>query len=145
MAIKIGVLGEKLTIQWLKSKSYCILYHSWHCRWGEIDIIAVDRSANTLVFVEVKTRSSGNWDSNGLEAISVSKQSKIIRSATLFLAEYSQYAEFYMRFDVALVKCQPPRKLEQLELIPSSPDFLVSEDGDRLRLIEYLENAFDAE
>jgi len=60
MTIKIGVLGEQLTSQWLKSKSYRILYHSWRCRWGEIDLIAVDRQANTLVFVEVKTRSSGN-------------------------------------------------------------------------------------
>jgi len=145
MTIKIGVLGEQLTSQWLKSKSYRILYHSWRCRWGEIDLIAVDRQANTLVFVEVKTRSSGNWDSNGLEAVSASKQSKIIRSATLFLAKNPQYAEFYLRFDVALVRCQPAQGVKQLEFMPSSPDRLVSEDGDQFRLIDYLENAFEAE
>lgn len=145
MTIKIGVLGEQLTSQWLKSKSYCILYHSWRCRWGEIDLIALDKSANTLVFVEVKTRSAGNWDSNGLEAISTSKQSKIIRTATLFLAKHPQYEESYIRFDVALVKCEPPQQSMQLELISSSADCLVSADGDRLRLIEYLENAFEAE
>ena len=145
MMIKIGVLGEQLTSQWLQSKSYCILYHSWRCRWGEIDLIAVDRQANTLVFVEVKTRSRGNWDSNGLEAVSASKQSKIIRAATLFLAKNPQYAEFYLRFDVALVKRQPPKQVNQLEFIPSSPDCLISEEGDRFRLIDYLENAFEAE
>lgn len=145
MTIKIGVLGEQLTSQWLKSKSYRILYHSWRCRWGEIDLIALDSKENTLVFVEVKTRSSGNWDSDGLEAISPSKQTKIIRTATFFLAKYPQYAEFYLRFDVALVKCQPPERVKQLELIPSSPEYMVSEDGYRLRLIEYLENAFETE
>ena len=157
MTTKIGDLGEQLVSQWLQSKSYCILHHSWRCRWGEVDIIAEDKTSSTLIFVEVKTRSSFNWDSDGLEAISFSKQQKISRSAALFLAENSQYVDYYMRFDVALVKCRKQRKQQQLKIsmdnyvqensqnnqILSSKIITDLNNGYILTIVNYLENAFE--
>ncbi len=99
----IGELGEQIVSESLKSQGYEIIHSRWRCRWGEIDIIAQDKASNTLVFVEVKTRSDRNWDEGGLKAISVAKQQKISRTAQLFLATYPHLAEFYCRFDVALV------------------------------------------
>lgn len=158
MTIKIGHLGEQLVSQWLQSKSYRILHHSWRCRWGEIDIIAEEIISKTLVFVEVKTRSSNNWDNNGLEAISLLKQQKISYSAALFLAENPQYANFYMRFDVALVQYHKQRIQQHFEntlddflannrkdLPKLSNQFCIAEkNGYKFQIIKYLKNAFEA-
>jgi putative endonuclease len=87
--LDIGLLGEELVIQWLQSTGWVILHHRWRCRWGEIDIIArlepqkksdkyplPSHSFPMLVFVEVKTRSRGNWDLGGLLSITQQKQAK---------------------------------------------------------------------
>ena len=100
---KIGILGEKIVGKWLESQNYGLLQQNWRCRWGEIDIIAQSKVSKTIAFVEVKTRSKNNWDEGGLLAIDAVKQEKIIKTASLFLARYPQFAEFPCRFDVALV------------------------------------------
>jgi putative endonuclease len=157
MTTKIGDLGEQIVSQWLQSKSYCILHHSWRCRWGEIDIIAEDKTNSIIIFVEVKTRSSNNWDSDGLEAISLTKQQKISNSAALFLAENAQYVDFYMRFDVALVnyKKQPVKQQLEIAITDLSPAtkkslptlsnqvFTTAKNGYAFKIVNYLENAFE--
>ncbi len=102
----LGELGEQIVAEWLKSQGYEVIHYRWRSRWGEIDLIAKHQPSNTLVFVEVKTRSKGNWDQGGLKAISSTKQQKIYRTAQRFLATYPYLAEFYCRFDVALVGYQ---------------------------------------
>ena len=154
MTTEIGNIGEQLVNQWLQSQSYCILERSWHCRWGEIDIIAQKKDNSTLVFVEVKTRGSSNWDCDGKDAISPLKQEKISRSAALFLAQNTQYVDCYMRFDVALVqyKLDRDRQLEiswnkrslfQQNKYLSSNRSIKTANGFQFTIIDYLENAFD--
>lgn len=103
---KIGELGEKFVAQWLETQGYQLYYHRWRCRWGEIDLIFYEKITNILVFVEVKTRSKKNWDTNGLLAINHQKQHKLFLSAELFLAEHPRLINFPCRFDVALVSYQ---------------------------------------
>ena len=103
---EIGIWGEKLVGRWLQIQDYEPLQQNWRCRWGEIDLIAQERVSKAIAFVEVKTRSQNNWDENGLLAIDSAKQEKIIKTASLFLAKYSQLAELPCRFDVALVSYQ---------------------------------------
>ncbi|HHP7230371.1 MAG TPA: YraN family protein [Xenococcaceae cyanobacterium] len=120
-----GELGEQVVAEWLESQGYCIKHYRWRCRWGEIDLIAENKSCNLLVFVEVKTRNNHNWDEAGLKAISLAKQRKIYQTAQLFLAKYPYLAEYYCRFDVALV------------------EWIKAKDKIKLRIKDYLENAFE--
>ncbi|HEY9862243.1 MAG TPA: YraN family protein [Candidatus Obscuribacterales bacterium] len=122
---EIGLLGEALIAEWLKSQGWAVLHQRWHCHWGEIDLIAqqpeTQRPAKpsqmraplaTLVFVEVKTRSGNNWDADGLLAITAQKQTKLWQTAELFLSSHPELAELPCRFDVALVACQALSKAQ---------------------------------
>ena len=53
---QVGSKGEDLAAEFLKDKGYRIIGRNYKTPIGELDIIAKD--GETLVFVEVKTRSS---------------------------------------------------------------------------------------
>jgi len=101
----IGILGEELVAQWLQSTGWTILQRRFRHRLGEIDIIAESPTnpLPTLAFIEVKTRSLGNWDEGGKHAISSQKRQKIWQTAELFLTKYPEKADYICRFDVALI------------------------------------------
>lgn len=54
---ELGALGEQLAVDHLIGQGWAILARNWRCRYGELDVIAADPVARTVVFVEVKTRS----------------------------------------------------------------------------------------
>ena len=134
--------------RWLELHNYDLLEQNWRCRWGEIDIIAQDKSSKTVVFVEVKTRSKNNWDEGGLLAVDATKQEKIIKTASLFLAKYPQLAELPCRFDVALVgyKSFAPRRedaKEREEIIVLEIGQSVIIEQYQLAIRSYLQSAFE--
>lgn len=53
---ELGHVGEDIATTFLSQKGFVIRERNWRCRHKEVDIIAMDGA--TLVFVEVKTRSS---------------------------------------------------------------------------------------
>ena len=114
--LTFGQLGEDLAADWLQSQGGRILERRWHCRRGEIDLIALmpdGRSKFLLAFVEVKTRSGGSWDEGGLLSLTPAKQRKLWHSARLYLSQTPRYAPLPCRFDLALIHAQvqkPPQK-----------------------------------
>ena len=74
-----GAIGEVFAARFLRDKKWTILTANYRSRFGEIDIIAQDRSY--IVFVEVKTRAIGAWVTPA-EAVTKAKQRKIIQNAT---------------------------------------------------------------
>ncbi|MCY7321616.1 MAG: YraN family protein [Phormidesmis sp. CAN_BIN36] len=114
----IGILGEEFVADWLRSQDWQILHYRWHCRFGEIDVIAQAQMPPCLTFVEVKTRSKGNWDGDGLLAITPSKQKRLWQTAQLFLMAHPDLETLPCRFDVALVRCQsaPKKRAQGLNL-----------------------------
>jgi putative endonuclease len=108
---RTGNAGEAAVCQFLQDQGWQILAQQWHCRWGELDLVA--RKGSTLAFVEVKTRQIHTWDEAGVLAVTPSKQRKVIRSAQAFLSTFPGYADLDCRFDVALVQRRTPSSRSQ--------------------------------
>ena len=97
---EIGALGERLAVQHLQSLGLRVLEQNWRCRYGELDVIAVDRS--TVVFVEVKTRTSDAFGGVA-QAVSPAKVRRLRRLAGLWLAQ-QQRSWAGVRIDVIGVR-----------------------------------------
>lgn len=145
IAAQAGALAEDLVRDWLLQEGWQVLHQRWHCRWGELDLIASD-GRNTLAFVEVKARGQGNWDRNGLLAITPQKQAKLCKAAQLFLSEHPGLLDSFCRFDVALVSWTKGRtgaiaSPTSTKITTGQP---VYRPPCRLTLDQYLPGAFDA-
>ena len=108
-----GSEGEARAREYLVRKGAKVLEMNYRRPTGEIDIIA--RQGRTLLFVEVKRRSSLRYGRPS-EAVDRQKQAHILRTAQLYLQEH-RLADAPMRFDV-------------IEVLPEE--------------IRHIENAFDA-
>jgi putative endonuclease len=81
----LGVFGENVAADHLRSLGMVILDRNWHCRFGEIDIIA--RDGSTLVVCEVKTRSTRSFGSPQA-GVTPQKAARLRRLAAHWLALY---------------------------------------------------------
>lgn len=96
----LGRRGEEVAIQYLLSRDYKIIERNFRTRFGEIDIIAKEK--NELVFIEVKTRSSGQYG-EPCEAVDDRKIKHILRVAEYYIY-IKRVRNIYIRFDVIEVK-----------------------------------------
>lgn len=79
----LGKSAENRAEKMLVAAGLTILQRNYRCRYGEIDLIAQDGS--TLVFVEVRSRSRGDYG-NAAESITPAKQRRVIAAARHYLA-----------------------------------------------------------
>ncbi len=105
-----GLKGEDLAVNYLKKKGYRILEKNYRTPLGEIDIIAEKKG--TVVFVEVKTRTS---DAFGLpeEAVTRQKQERIKKVALLYLKGLNRVPP--VRFDVLSIELKPEPVIQHIE------------------------------
>ncbi len=98
----VGKFGEKAAVKFLKKNKYKIVATNARAGRSEIDVVA--KTKDTLVFVEVKTRTYKEGRtaySRPADAVNKSKITYLIRGADRFCGEYgTKYADFYKRFDV---------------------------------------------
>ncbi|WP_088890310.1 YraN family protein [Leptolyngbya ohadii] len=157
VALQTGQLAETFVAHWLTLQGGTVLYQRWHCPYGELDVVATLSDAVTsdaltpdaLIFVEVKARSKGNWDENGLLSITPQKQAKLWQAAELFLADHPHLADLPCRFDIALLSCKPVRSTIKrssesqlsLPLVIELGQAIVF-GGFELTLQQYIVNAF---
>ncbi len=116
----LGREGEAAARAFLERRGVRILVQNFRCAAGEIDLIG--RTRDTLVFVEVKTRTSAAFGPPQL-AVHLKKQRQIVRAAEWCLAE-QRVPEVPCRFDVVAVT------------LPS---------GDGRATVDWVQDAFPAE
>lgn len=111
---EIGALGEQLAVEHLATQGLRMLTRNWRCRYGELDVIAEEVATNTVVFVEVKTRTGDGF--GGLaEAVTAQKVRRIRRLAALWLTEQEmRFAA--LRLDVIGVRIGHRREPELTHL-----------------------------
>jgi putative endonuclease len=84
---EIGELGEQLAVEHLVAQGLIVLDRNWRCRYGELDVVAVDSATRTAVFVEVKTRTTDLFGGVA-QAVPPDKVRRLRRLAGLWLASH---------------------------------------------------------
>lgn len=107
----LGNKGEMLASRYLLDKGYAVLHYNWRSGHKEIDLIAKER--DTLVFVEVKSRTSELYG-NAEDAVNDRKMRLLISAAESYITRFKIDLKF--RFDVITVigNCEPYR-IEHIE------------------------------
>lgn len=83
---ELGALGEQLAVDHLTGRGLVVLARNWRCRYGELDVIASEEATRTVVFVEVKTRTTDQF--GGLAySVTAQKVRRLRRLAALWLAQ----------------------------------------------------------
>lgn len=110
---KLGQQGEEAAISFLKAQGYTIVEHDWRSGHYDIDIVALTPDLLTLVFVEVKTRSSAD-NSEPWEAVNFKKIRHIAHSADHYIKLKNEERE--PRFDIVSIVGTSPEhfKIEHI-------------------------------
>jgi putative endonuclease len=109
--LRLGALGEKLAARHLRRQGFKILFRNFRGRQGgEIDLVARDR--DTLVFVEVKTRTREDFG-RPREAVNREKERRISLGGLAWLRLLGN-PDILFRFDIVEVTIAPgqPARLE---------------------------------
>ena len=95
--------AEDLVASFYQRNGFEIVARNWHCREGELDIVATSHSDTglTIVVIEVKARATNNYGSP-FEAVTQVKQKKLRIATTKFLATHPELRG-EIRFDVVAV------------------------------------------
>jgi len=97
--LALGAQGEAMAAAWYEANGYEVLARNWRCKDGEIDLIV--RRARTIVFCEVKTRTTDAFGSPA-EAVTRAKRERLRHLAATWLAD-APIRPSGIRFDVAAI------------------------------------------
>ncbi len=101
----IGKKAEDVACSFMQQNGLTLIQRNYQCRFGEIDLVMQDD--DTLVFVEVRYRSSGKFG-GAIESIDANKRRKLVFAANHYLQNSA--CDQPARFDVvALAPNQPPQ------------------------------------
>ncbi len=110
----VGEKGEETACSYLKNLGWTILERNFrYSRVSEIDIIAKDN--DTIVFVEVKTRTSANFG-HPFEAINKNKLLNIFKAGLSYLQKTKEHYKRY-RIDIISVLGKDKPEIEHLKNI----------------------------
>ena len=110
---RLGRSGERVAARYLRRRGFCIVAERVCSTWGEIDLVAIQ--GRTVVFVEVKTRSSDAYGQPE-EAVTYEKQRRLTRLALAFLSRHD-LLNCKARFDVVSVLWSPQAWFPQIHHI----------------------------
>ena len=119
-----GDRGELLALEHLTMQGYKILARNWRTREGEVDLVAQD--GETIVFVEVKTRTGREF---GLpeEAVTPTKRRRLQRAAWAYLQAHA-LLDADWRIDVVAIDLPPTGRVPEIryyrDAVDADPDAL---------------------
>ena len=94
-----GSHAEAQAAAFIERHGLSVYARNWHCRTGEIDIIA--KADQTWVFVEVRMRRDA---ASALASIGPRKQQRLVTAAQEFLRQQPEYtSDIAWRYDVVVV------------------------------------------
>lgn len=93
---KFGMIGEKIAQGYLKDDDYEIIDTNFYTKVGEIDIIC--KKNNTIVFVEVKTKTGFEYGTPAM-AVDKNKKAHIKQTAKVYIHLNKLY-NYEIEFDV---------------------------------------------
>jgi len=102
----IGILGEEEAARMLEKKKFRILEHNWRMGHLEVDLIAEDRQ--TIVFVEVKARTSTFGNRMPEEYVDEDKKRRLAAAANAYIKYHR--IEKNPRFDIIGLVIDPETK-----------------------------------
>ena len=97
--IERGNLNEKHALDYLLSRGLTLVTTNYHSRYGEIDLIMLEKKV--LVFVEVRYRRSNQFGGAAM-SVTPAKQRKISLTALQFL-QRNKKTQHQCRFDVIAI------------------------------------------
>jgi len=110
-----GFSYEDLACEYLiKTKKFKLIQKQFQAKTGEIDLIMLDpnRSSPTLVFIEVRFRSSQAFGKTE-ETVDYQKKMRLIRTAAIYLQKKNLFDKIPCRFDIVAISDFPkPQKSE---------------------------------
>ncbi len=109
-----GEAAEQDAYQFLIKQKLKLVCKNYRCRFGEIDLIMLDQQC--LVFVEVRYRKSSQFGS-GAETITLTKQRKLIKTASHYLQQTSGSNQLAARFDVISISPEIKSKQSKIDWI----------------------------
>ncbi len=112
----LGRRGEKAAAKYLRRLGYRVVAHGDRWKPGEIDLVAID--GRTVVFVEVKTRRSGDAG-HPSEAVNEAKQQRLTGLALAYLKRH-HLLEYPARFDVVAVTWPTSERRPRIEHFKSA-------------------------
>ena len=119
----LGQRGEEFALRLLKRRGMKVLARNYRSPAGEVDLIVLDkttrslRGAETIAFVEVKTRSSDRY-TDPEAAVDAEKSRRIRKVADYYLATHDAEG-FNVRFDVVAILLREGEE-PQIKYIPEA-------------------------
>src|SRR5258708_6387224 len=116
--LHLGMKGEQFAVEFLVSQGMQVIDRNFRIRGGEIDIIAIEKDPHTdektLVFLEVKTRSSGDFGMP-LESIGYYKMRALIKTTQFYKMKHPRLPDL-LRIDAVSVLLNDEGELMDVEL-----------------------------
>ncbi len=107
--IDVGRIGERIARHHLEGKGYRIVDANYQCRWGEVDLIALD--GPVWVFVEVRARRSSVYGSPE-ESVTSAKARRLTLTAQDFLQRrVTASPNLEWRIDLVAIRLGPGRRV----------------------------------
>lgn len=96
----VGASGERIAALALERAGATIIARNWHCRGGELDLVALD--GETLVCVEVRVRTAAGHGT-AAESVTGVKTKRLLHAVAAFLDVHPEHADRLVRIDVVAI------------------------------------------